>query len=289
MDTLEIDNNIFSSNCDFLKILNDIPKNTSIVFIGNHSSLYTKLLKLYEKNKIEKLIILKKHSKLQNYFSMRHVHGNLILILSINNNFNDTAWIVKTLIKIKKLKKFNLHLGIPFNKKNFIGFIDNSSNSLYYSDLLDAIKTLYIPNCKSKYSFIYDKVCQYLDNQFSKNNFCDFKNDKCIANRKGKAAHSTMGCCYSFEYCSFFSPKFIQNIQLCKHLGNKTCNTSCITCKLFTCEYLKEKGVKFDTHKILLLRCFFNNKQHHILKTNFFKTKEEILENLLKCNSFYYI
>lgn len=290
MNTLEIDNiNIFSTDCNFPESLNYIPSNTTIVFIGENFLLYKELLKLHKQNQIEKLILLKKSSILQNYFSIKNIHNNFILILSLNNDFYDTAWIVKTLINIKKIKDSKLHLGIKIDNKNFIGFIDNSSNSLYYSDLVTALKALHISNCKTKYSFIYDTVCQYLDTEFSKKNFCDFKNDKCIANRKGKTAHSTMGCCYSFEYCSFFSPNFIQNVHLCNHLENKTCNTSCITCKLFTCSFLKEQYIKFNTHKILLLQCFFNNKQHLILNSNFFKTKEKILEKLLEPNNDFYL
>ena len=90
-----------------------------------------------------------------------------------------------------------------------------------------------------------------------------------------------MGCCYSFEYCNFFETKFIKNIKLCEHLINKTCSTKCITCKLFTCKYLKEKHIKFDTHKILLLDCFFDKKQHLILNSNFFKTREDILNKFI--------
>ena len=50
--------------------------------------------------------------------------------------------------------------------------------------------------------------------------------------------------------------------------------------KLFV-RFLKEKGIKFDLHKILLLGCFFNKKQHSILTSNFFKTEEEIINNLV--------
>ena len=135
-----------------------------------------------------------------------------------------------------------------------------------------------------QYEYIYDTVCEYLDNQFCKGNICDFKNDQCIANRENKTARKDMGCCYSFEYCKVFDPRFIKNVKLCQHLKDKTCSTKCITCKLFTCKYLKERGIKFDTHKILLLDCYFNKKQHLILNSNFFQTRDAILQKLLENN-----
>ena len=144
---------------------------------------------------------------------------------------------------------------------------------------LKKIKNL--KNFMKQYTLIYENVCDYLDNQFREKNICDFKNDKCIANRENKTAHSIMGCCYSFEYCSLFSPQFIKNEHLCKYQQNRNCTTKCITCKLFTCKYLKEKGIKFDSHKLPLLECFFNKKQHSILTSNFFKTEEEIINNLV--------
>jgi len=40
------------------------------------------------------------------------------------------------------------------------------------------LKKLNKNELKAKYEIIYDKVCDYLDNEFGKN-LCDFENDKC--------------------------------------------------------------------------------------------------------------
>ena len=209
---------------------------------------------------------------------------------SLNNKEYSTKEDLNNLINyLKKLEsKLNLQLGLFTDNSNFLGFIEHSICSQYLDDFINALRCLFIADKSLQYAYIYDTVCEYLDTQFCKNKICDFQNDKCIANRAHLTAHEDMGCCYSFEYCNFFETKFIKNIKLCEHLINKTCSTKCITCKLFTCKYLKEKHIKFDTHKILLLDCFFDKKQHLILNSNFFKTREDILNKLLEENHDFY-
>lgn len=94
-----------------------------------------------------------------------------------------------------------------------------------------------------------------------------------------------MGCCYSFEYAGFFDIRLVKNINVCKYMQNKTCSTKNITCKLYTCKYLKSKNIAFDSHKILILDCFLDKKQHYIIQSNFFRSREEILKKLEEKNN----
>ena len=49
------------------------------------------------------------------------------------------------------------------------------------------------------------------------------------------------------------------NLTPCEHLKEDyTCGSKCIACKLFTCDYLEKKGIKFKIKDILLLNVFFN-------------------------------
>ena len=81
-----------------------------------------------------------------------------------------------------------------------------------------------------------------------------------------------------------FAKELLTNVKQCQYLNCNKCSIKSISCKLFTCNSLQKKGIKYDTHEILLLDCFFNNKQHLILSKNFFKTKEEIINKLLEKN-----
>ena len=94
-----------------------------------------------------------------------------------------------------------------------------------------------------------------------------------------------MGCCYTFKYSpNPFAKELLTNVKQCHFLNCKKCSIKSISCKLFTCKSLQKKGIKFNSHKILLLDCFFNKKQHLILNKNFFKTKDEIINKLLENN-----
>ena len=122
------------------------------------------------------------------------------------------------------------------------------------------------------YEYIYDKICEYLDNEFINKNLCNFENDKCIAKRN---TNCTMGCCHNFK--SLFS----NNLVVCKYLQNKTCSAHCLSCKLFTCDYLQKQGIQFKISDILLADCFFNIMQKLIIKASLFTTKEQIIKEIM--------
>lgn len=45
-----------------------------------------------------------------------------------------------------------------------------------------------IPDKRERYEYVYDAFCNYLDNEFSVNNFCDFRDGKCAAVRDDVAS-----------------------------------------------------------------------------------------------------
>ncbi len=62
-----------------------------------------------------------------------------------------------------------------------------------------------ISDINSKYEYIYDKLCDMMDEEFREKNYCDFQNDACICQRNRKTLHSDMGCCYTFKYSKIMS------------------------------------------------------------------------------------
>lgn len=143
---------------------------------------------------------------------------------------------------------------------------------------------LSLNNLKDKYSYIYDIVCNQLDNIFQENNYCNFIDDKCIAQRNCKnISHDSMGCCYTFRNSKLTG--FPVDTKLCTYLHNGKCTQNCISCKLYTCSYLKKQNIKFSPNDFFLIKVFFNGKQKSYIKSNFFKTRDEIIDNLVKMNS----
>jgi hypothetical protein len=192
-------------------------------------------------------------------------------VISLNDDFSSLRKIIKKIKNDVKKKRKISH-----------DYIIISNNSKYLNDFVASIKAAYILDNSKRIDFIYDTICDFLDNDFKKNNYCDFQKDKCIACRLGVTEHERNGCCYSFEVAGFFSMSMIKNEGPCRYLTDQGCSTRNISCKLVTCRYLQENGVMYSPYKFLLIRCFLSIKQIDVITYNFFTTKEEILNKLKK-------
>ena len=131
------------------------------------------------------------------------------------------------------------------------------------------IKAFNQKDLKKRYNYIYDYMCKYLDENV--NVLCDFKDNKCIANRLNKSVNEINGCCYFKRV-------------LCKSQYSKRCNNPNISCKLFICEYVEKKIMKFKSlpKNYLLLDYFFNRKQKELLQRNYKKPKKDLINELLE-------
>lgn len=174
---------------------------------------------------------------------------------------------------IEKVKNENI-------SQFYVGFEGKLDDSGQYSDIIEVLTALSKKEIKETYRYIYDTVCEKLDKEFIEKNYCDFKDDKCVCQRNAKSPHDTFGCCYEFEYTPIM--KMPKDNGMCRYIENKQCKEKCLTCKLFTCKYLRKQGIYFDIEKMLLLSVFFNKKQKRIIAESFFCKEEEILDKLVK-------
>lgn len=273
----------------------NIVNKTTIIYFDDYFIENDIISDLLNNKLVEKMVIISNnvnkssnkkllHYKHLNRHILKSLEHNIIILINPNNNYDYSKLIIKNLINLFKIaSSINKNLTFNYSNSNVIcSIFDN--NSIYFNDIINCITAILMKTDSKKYEFIYDTVCDYLDSQFHNCNLCDFKNDQCVANRAKKTAHEFMGCCYSFNYAKLLDFRLLKDVKLCQYMQNRTCATKNITCKLFTCKYLKEKNIKFDTHKLLLLDCFFNKKQHDIIQSNFFRTREEILQKLQEKN-----
>lgn len=176
--------------------------------------------------------------------------------------------------KIKKYKEKEVHLHLSYDKKDIVD--DKSIEEEYSQEIKFKIQAINAANIKDKekrYSYLYDVVCQYLDCEFREKNICEFKNNRCISVRMdGHCKESENGCCYG------------KNRGLCKNFIDGRCTIKSISCKLFTCRYLKKKNIQYRIDNIPLLKYFFNKRQKYIIEYSIFKDKDEIMKLLLKKN-----
>lgn len=176
---------------------------------------------------------------------------------------------LKDLKKIIRKNRANNNIKILF-KYNDKLYEKKDESIKEYDKYLEVIETFNIKDKRKRLSYIYDNLCTYFDNDMKKNNYCEFCDGTCIANRLKKSVHKDNGCCY-------------KRGKLCEYLTDKGCTNPNPTCKIFMCSYLNKvkKVPNYDTRKILITSCFLNLKGHNFFKTNYFITKSEFIEKYI--------
>ena len=145
------------------------------------------------------------------------------------------------------------------------------SNMPYISELTDILNLTTIKKYKDKCEYIYDSICEELESDIDRYNYCLFKGNKCIAQRENTPwpKNDTNGCCFDLN----------KKIP-CEHLKCISCDITCISCRLFTCRYLKDRGINFDIKKNLMTSLYLNLLQKSNLVFSFFTPKERILKEI---------
>jgi hypothetical protein len=208
-------------------------------------------------------------------------YESIILNISDNCNLldnNQKSKLIKKIIKSGKIiRKKRVKLGVLFENKMFIANMEYKINDIENNEILIALKAISYTDLVKKYVFLYGKMCNYLDNKFCSNNYCDFKDDICIEKR---GTNATMGCCHYFKhkYTGIFRKN---DLVLCRYQKNRSCIAECITCKMFTCDTLQKNNIKFTLNNVVLIKEFFNPFQKLIIKFSFFTHKKIILKRLL--------
>lgn len=171
--------------------------------------------------------------------------------------------------KIPRFVKFL----IPFKKFEF-EYNDNlyekeinGNNEIRQISLL--VEALNIKNKKERYDFIYEKSCDLLDDDFYGKNICEFRNNKCIHDRKYNSKGN--GCCMSNN-----------GLRRCKYLNNGRCSIRNLACKFHVCSCIRKKGYNRKVNDIYLLKYLYNWKQKIIIYFSFFLTKEEVLKEVYR-------
>lgn len=216
---------------------------------------------------------------------------NLLLNTDKSDILSNTSKLLHKIIYTKEVKTFEK----PEDQIDIVDFIksldeqrklnSNSNFDFIYTakkineetlfkeeQLKKAIEIINIDNIDERYKNIYDDTYNYLQKDFVSNCYCDFCNNKCIAQRRlirMYPATRKNGCCYT-------------NFGHCTHLKNGSCDAKCIACTLYSCQYLTKRGIGYWATEFVLLNAFFKKKQRHHLVFDFFKTREEILQNLKK-------
>lgn len=120
---------------------------------------------------------------------------------------------------------------------------------------------------KKRLTFIYDKSCDLLDEDFYGKNICEFKNNQCFVNRMHGC--SVDGCCRSKD-----------NMNACRFLVKHKCTNRNIACKFHVCSCMRKKGYYFKVNDIYMLRYLYSWKQRLFCYFNLFISREKFLKDI---------
>ena len=161
------------------------------------------------------------------------------------------------------------------NTKKYLKYSDKNNVKIKYKTkdktLKQIEKAINIKDIKKRYSYIYDTICDYIDEKYMTCNYCEFKDDICKYFREKNELTHKYGCCYSDSRGG-----------LCNYLDKDHCTINSISCKLYSCPILRGNNINFKIREIPLLKYFFNIKQKYYLKYSFFKDKDYVINKLLE-------
>ncbi len=179
---------------------------------------------------------------------------------------NNGKYIISRFIRFKISKNTNF----KFEYKGKLYDKSIASEKREVKQVSYLVEALNIKNKKKRLSFVYDKACDLLDDDFYGKNICGFNCGKCINDRK----YNNMGggCCCDSKHHKF----------MCPYLTIKGCSVRCLACKFHICDTLKKKGYKYRLNDIYILKYLLNWKQKLIIYNDFFMTKEEVLKGIYR-------
>lgn len=142
---------------------------------------------------------------------------------------------------------------IKFNLEN--------NNNIEQDNLSRIITALNIKKRRKRITCIYEQAIKELNDFYQAKDICQFKNNQCLNQRITNSPNKN-GCC-----------------RLCEYRSKNGCTTENIACKCFNCSAIKEiqKTLEFEDLKILKVLTLL---QRYVLKSDFFSTKEQVINDL---------
>ncbi len=178
--------------------------------------------------------------------------------------------------KIVKIYNYALKNNIRVKDILVINYDKNVNNNNILKEL-DAILSAYFLDGDERVYFIYNYMCDYLDQEFNDFNICDFQNNRCVSRRDLECKNCknplVYGCCFTKG-------------RVCPNLVNNHCCTKNLSCKFFTCRYLERRGIKYRPWDYPIMTLFFNRKELKIIDMSITLKEEDIMKKLIKDSRF---
>lgn len=159
---------------------------------------------------------------------------------------------------VKKFLKFTHKNNVNFDGVFYVHGLSQKKNN---NDFMLASMLNLKYNVKSKkYKFIIESTCEYLDKENALNNICgNFQGGRCRKQTEINVSRYN-GCCS--KHCKYF-------------VKGQPCKVRSVACKLFICDYQKERGYIFFTEFIPLLRQHLTLFERLQISHMLFKNEEQ--------------
>lgn len=158
---------------------------------------------------------------------------------------------------INDIKKLERRL---FFYRSFFCYFTHFSSKNCVIPIDSIVHALNIKNRKKRITYIYDTLCEQVDQFYQGKNLCDFQHTQCLVQRRNKRYRN--GCC-----------------RLCKFVTSEGCSTHNFTCKMYYCYSAREKNRTLGPEDLPLLRCL-SIRQRFLLRHDFFSSREDVILDL---------
>lgn len=203
-------------------------------------------------------------------------------IILKSDNFNSRYIIDKDKIKFKQMIKFyskivELIENHKINEKYLFytseDELDETEKSML-NELSTLVQIINIKDKKEKVSKIYDIICDRMHKEAVMLNYCNFIDNKCATMRytDGFPNSKENGCC---------SNTYMDKGKNCRYLKeDHSCSICSISCRVFTCKYLQDRGIDHALWQYPLIDCTMGKIKKQRIVFSFFTPKEEMMKKL---------
>lgn len=142
------------------------------------------------------------------------------------------------------------------------------------NELENLIELINKKDRKEIVSNVYDIICERMLKEAHELNYCNFKDNKCITMRytDGFPNSKENGCCAN---------TYKDKRKNCRYLKEDySCAICSISCRVFTCKYLQDRGIDHSLWQYSLIDCIFGKLKKQKIVFSFFTPKEEMMKKL---------
>ena len=211
------------------------------------------------------------------------IEGTCSKILLNVNNFVSHYQTNMANIKLKKMMVVYSRLIKVIGKErlqNQVMFYDldgqpSDMNIAMLNSISELIYVYQLSNDEERISYVYDKISEQMKEEAQKLQYCHFVNNACVGSRYGSQSFPNSkenGCCAN---------TYLDKGKNCRYLKEDySCSICSISCRVFTCQYLQERGIDHALWQYPLMDCSIRLFYRHRVVWDFFVPEERMLQRL---------